>query len=145
MSNFIQLSLNFDIQERNWIRWAGGKAYLNHLYWNGCMTGRLQESTIQLSESASDTSDEVAVLDAYEFNILVGGGDKLRPHLGLPKQYRDVYLAHVFNKVVSRGSVENTKAGDIHHQCALLKISKYRYEKFLDLAIKMIKRQGGFE
>ncbi len=136
MSNFIQLSLNFDIQERNWIRWAGGKSYLNHLYWNGCMTGRLQESTIQLSESASDTSDEIAKLDAHEFNVVV---------MWLPDLYRRVYLAHVFNKVVIAGRVKMTKVGDVRHQCQLLGITKYRYEQVLGLAIEMIKRRGKFE
>lgn len=135
LSNFIQLSLNFDIQEKNWIRWAGGKNYLNHLYWNGCMTGRLQESTIELSESASDTSDEIAILDAWQFNVVV---------MWLPELYRKVYLAHVFNKAVISGRIKMTKVGDIRHQCQLLGITKYRYDQVLGMTIKMIKRKGGF-
>jgi hypothetical protein len=135
LSNFIQLSLNFDIQEKNWIRWAGGKNYLNHLYWNGCMTGRLQESTIELSESASDTSDEIAILDAWQFNVVV---------MWLPELYRKVYLAHIFNKVVIAGRIKTTKVGEVRHQCQLLGISKYRYDQVLTMTIKMIKCKGGF-
>jgi len=134
MFKFTQLDLNFDIQERNWRRWAGGKSYLNHLYWNGCMTGRLQDSAIQLSESASDTSDEIAKLDAYVFNQVV---------MWLPEMHRKVYLAYVFNKAVLGGKVKATRAGDISHQCALLGLTKYRYEQLLDLAVKMIKRESG--
>ena len=135
LGKFTQLALDFDMQERNWIRWAGGKSYLNHLYWNGCMTGRLQESTIQISESASDTSDQVAVLDAYQFNVVV---------MWLPEMYRKVYLAYIFNKAVIAGKVKTTKVGDIRHQSQLLGITKYRYDQILHLAIKMIKRRGGF-
>ncbi len=134
MGNFTQLNLEFDLQERNWIRWAGGKSYLNHLYWNGCMTGRLQESAIQLSESASDTSDSIAKLDAYVFNQIVQW---------MPDMYRKVYLAYVFNKAVLGGSVKTTRAGDIKHQCSLLGMTKYRYEQLLDRAVGMIKREGG--
>ncbi len=134
LSNFTQLDLNFDLQERNWIRWAGGKSYLNHLYWNGCMTGRLQQSSIESSESASETSDQVSKLDAYEFNKLV---------MWLPIMYRKVYLAYAFNKAVLGGNVKTTKAGDIRHQCSILSITPYRYEQLLDRAIVMIKREGG--
>lgn len=134
MGKFTQLNLEFDLQERNWIRWAGGKSYLNHLYWNGCMTGRLQESAIQLSESTSDTSDSIAKLDAYVFNQIVQW---------MPDMYRKVYLAYVFNKAVLGGSVKTTRAGDIKHQCSLLGMTKYRYEQLLDRAVGMIKREGG--
>lgn len=134
MSKFTQLNLEFDLQERNWMRWAGGKSYLNHLFWNGCMTGRIQESAIQLSESTSDTSDSIAKLDAYEFNKIVQW---------LPDMYRKVYLAYVFNKAVLGGSVKTTKAGDVSHQCSLLGMTKYRYEQVLDRAVGMIKREGG--
>ena len=98
------------------------------------MTGRLQESATQSNESASDTFDEIASLDAYEFNGLV---------MWLPKEYRNVYLAYVFNKAVIDGRVKTTKAGDVRHQSQLLGITRYRYDQVLDLAIKMIKRQGG--
>lgn len=98
------------------------------------MTGKLQERAIQLSESASDTSDEIAKLDAYVFNQIVQW---------LPEMYRKVYLAYVFNKAVLGGKVKTTKAGDVNHQCALLGISKYKYEQLLDRAIWMIKREGG--
>lgn len=134
MPKFTQLDLTFDVQERNWRRWAGGKSYLNHLYWNGCMTGKLQERAIQLSESASDSTDEIAKLDAYVFNQIVQW---------LPEMYRKVYLAYVFNKAVLGGKVKATRAGDINHQCSLLGISKYRYEQTLDRAVNMIKREGG--
>ena len=134
MGKFTQLDLNFDLQERNWIRWAGGKSYLNHLYWNGCMTGRLQQSNITQSECASETSDQVSKLDAYEFNKLV---------MWLPIMYRNVYLAYAFNKAVIAGRVKTTKAGDIRHQCSILSITPYRYEQLLDRAIVMIKREGG--
>jgi fructose-1,6-bisphosphatase/sedoheptulose 1,7-bisphosphatase-like protein len=134
LSKFTQLDAKFDIQENNWRRWAGGKAYLNHLYWNGCMTGRLQESAIQLSESASDSLDEIAKLDAYEFNKIVQW---------LPDMYRKVYLAYVFNKAVLGGKVRTTRAGDVNHQCSLLGLTKYRYDQLLDRAIGMIKREGG--
>ena len=134
MGKFTQLDLNFDLQERNWIRWAGGKSYLNHLYWNGCMTGRLQQSSIEASECASETSDQVSKLDAYEFNKLV---------MWLPIMYRNVYLAYVFNKTVLGGKVKTTRAGDVDHQCSLLGITKYRYDDLLDRAVKMIKREGG--
>lgn len=134
MSKFTQLDAEFDLQERNWMKWAGGKSYLNHLYWNGCMTGRLQERAIELSESASDTSDAVSKLDAYVYDQIVRW---------LPSTYRSVYLAHVFNKAVLGGKIKTTRAGDVHHQCSLLGISKYRYSELLDRAIKMIKREGG--
>ena len=134
MSKFTQLDEDFNLQERNWIKWAGGKSYLNHLYWNGCMTGRLQQSSIEASESASDTSDEIAKLDAYVFNQIVQW---------LPDMYRKVYLAYVFNKAILDGKVKVTRAGDVSHQCSLLGISKYRHEQLLDRAIKMIKREGG--
>lgn len=134
MSKFTQLDLEFDLQERNWIRWAGGKSYLNHLFWNGCMTGRLQQSSIEASESASDASDQVSKLDAFEFNKLV---------MWLPVMYRNVYLAYAFNKVSKGGSVKHTKGGDMVHQCSLLGITKYRYEQLLDRAVGMIKREGG--
>lgn len=134
LSKFTQLDEDFNLQERNWIRWAGGKSYLNHLYWNGCMTGRLQQSSIEASESASDTSDEIAKLDAYVFNQIVQW---------LPDMYRKVYLAYVFNKAILDGKVKVTRAGDVSHQCSLLGISKYRHEQLLDRAIKMIKREGG--
>lgn len=134
LGKFTQLDLNFDLQERNWIRWAGGKSYLNHLYWNGCMTGRLQQSSIEASESASDTSDQVSKLDAYEFNRLV---------MWLPIMYRDVYLAYAFNKVALGGRLNTTRAGDVSHQCSLLGISKYRYQQALDRSVNMIKREGG--
>lgn len=134
LSKFTQLDEDFNLQERNWIKWAGGKSYLNHLYWNGCMTGRLQQSSIEASESASDTSDEIAKLDAYVFNQIVQW---------LPDMYRKVYLAYVFNKAILDGKVKVTRAGDVSHQCSLLGISKYRHEQLLDRAIKMIKREGG--
>ena len=98
------------------------------------MTGRLQESAIQLSESASDSSDVVAKLDAYAFNQIV---------MWLPASYRNIYLANMFNKSVLGGKVKHTRAGDINHQCLLLGITRYRYEQLLDLAVKMIKRKGG--
>ena len=134
LGKFTQLALDFDLQERNWIRWAGGKSYLNHLYWNGCMTGRLQDRSIQLSESATDSFEEIAKLDAYVFNQFVQW---------LPELHKKVYLAYVFNKTVLAGSVKTTRAGDIGHQCSLLAITKYRYEQLLDLAVKMIKRESG--
>lgn len=98
------------------------------------MTGRLQQSSIEASESASDTSDEIAKLDAYVFNQIVQW---------LPDMYRKVYLAYVFNKAILDGKVKVTRAGDVSHQCSLLGISKYRHEQLLDRAIKMIKREGG--
>ena len=134
MSKFTQLNAEFDLQENNWRRWAGGKSYLNHLYWNGCMTGKLQERAIQLSESASDTSDQIAKLDAYAFNQIVQW---------LPQMYQNVYLAYVFNKAVLGGKVKTTRAGDVNHQCSLLGLTKYRYEDLLGRAIGMIKREGG--
>lgn len=133
VGKFTQLNLEFDVQERNWIRWAGGKSYLAPLWWNGCMTGKLQERAIQLSESASDSQDDIAKLDAHEFNKIV---------MWLPISYRNVYLAHIFNKVVRGGSIKYTKAGDVSHHCSLLGITRYRYEQLLDLTIKMIKREG---
>lgn len=133
LGKFTQLNAEFDLQENNWRRWAGGKSYLNHLYWNGCMTGRLQDSAIQQSESASDTSDGVSKLDAYEFNKLV---------MWLPEQHKKVYLAYVFNKAVLGGKVKTTRVGDVNHQCSLLGLTKYRYEQLLDRAIVMIKREG---
>ena len=98
------------------------------------MTGKLQERAIQLSESASDTSDQIAKLDAYAFNQIVQW---------LPQMYQNVYLAYVFNKAVLGGKVKTTRAGDVNHQCSLLGLTKYRYEDLLGRAIGMIKREGG--
>lgn len=133
LGNFTQLDKDFDVQERNWIRWAGGKSYLNHLYWNGCMTGRLEQSCIESSESATESRDQIAKLDAYQFDKLV---------TWLPKQFKSVYVAHVFNKAVLSGKVKTTRAGDRAHQCDLLGITKYRYDQLLESAIKMIMREG---
>lgn len=146
MGKFSQLDLNFDIQEMNWIRWClrGEYEHRRALFWGDSITGKLMERMVQFSESASDSVIPVYELDAIQFNKLVGSqAHRLKPNTGLPDQHRAVYIAYVFNKIRKGGKLSYTKAGDAHHQCSSLGITRHRYDYLLKTAIELMKRRGG--
>ena len=133
MGNFLQLGLDFEMQENNWLRWARGRDYLPQSY--TCITARLIHSMVQSRFAIDgDSQAEIAKLDALEFEKLV---------IWLPAAFRSVYLAHNLNKVLKGKTFKFAKSDDIVHKRNLLGISKYQYEADLSRAIHLLKRHGG--